>query len=212
MSHTENLVPIVPIPIEQVQQVQNIRAGTSAGTAIGTASLKSLAIKRLQEQRQVQPQVQEQVQAVSSCTYPEVAIGTLLGADSQAKKILYPEKYDPTPEQIAHARRMLVRCPAKGRDLHCWYCSRCGDARKCKAWHTRSSDVEFFRQSERPYSLYLVEGGESDSHGQTPDYAVFCASYRESYRNCFTCPDYQVNALRFCGRYNRLHEAPEVVQ
>ena len=63
-----------------------------------------------------------------------------------------------TPEQIAHARRMLVACPLTGGKLHCWHCSRCGDSQACRTWRTRRADVEFFRHSGPPYSLYLVEG------------------------------------------------------
>jgi hypothetical protein len=66
---------------------------------------------------------------------------------------------DPTPEQIAHARRMLVDCPETKGKLHCWHCSRCDRARRCTAWRIRRNDVEFFRQSEKPYSLFLVESG-----------------------------------------------------
>jgi hypothetical protein len=69
---------------------------------------------------------------------------------------------EPTPEQIAHARRMLVACPSTGGKLHCWYCSRCEKAGSCMAWRHRRGDVEFFRQSEEPYSLFLVE---SDAAG-----------------------------------------------
>lgn len=63
----------------------------------------------------------------------------------------------PTPEQIAHARYMLVNCPVTRGKRHCWHCSRCDDARTCAAWNSRRSDVAFFRQSEEPYSLFLVE-------------------------------------------------------
>ena len=149
MNQSEKFVPIVPAPIEQVQQVQNGSIGTSTGTAIGTTSLKALALKQLQKQKQVQSQVQPQVQSLSPCTYPDLATGTASSPDSGEPT--------PTPEQIAHAQRMLVDCPSTGGKLHCWHCSRCGDARRCMAWRSRRADVEFFRRSERPYSLYLVE-------------------------------------------------------
>ena len=58
---------------------------------------------------------------------------------------------------LAHARRLLVPCPATGGKLHCWHCSRCDKARSCRAWRGRRADVEFFRQSEEPFSLFLVE-------------------------------------------------------
>ena len=64
---------------------------------------------------------------------------------------------EPTPEQIAHARRMLVDCPSSGGKLHCWNCSRCDAARTCTAWRSRRADVEFFRKSGEPYSLSLVK-------------------------------------------------------
>lgn len=64
----------------------------------------------------------------------------------------------PAPEQIAHAQRMLVDCPVNGGELHCWYCSRCSEARTCSAWRTRRADVDMFRQSGEPYSLYPLAG------------------------------------------------------
>ena len=67
----------------------------------------------------------------------------------------------PDPAALAHAKRMLVSCPVQGQSLHCWYCSRCSEAGKCPAWRGRRADVEFFRKSEKPYSLYLVEEMES---------------------------------------------------
>lgn len=68
-----------------------------------------------------------------------------------------PPSDDPSPEQLAHARRMLVDCPSTGGKLHCWYCSRCGDARTCSAWRSHRRDVEFYKNSEEPLSLRLVE-------------------------------------------------------
>lgn len=66
---------------------------------------------------------------------------------------------DPTAAQLDHARRMLVDCPSTDGKLHCWYCSRCDDARTCTAWRALRQDVEFFRKSGEPYSLFLVESG-----------------------------------------------------
>jgi hypothetical protein len=67
---------------------------------------------------------------------------------------------EPTPEQIAHARRMMLLCPALGERIHCWWCSRCFGAESggCKAWRSHRDEVEFFRQSEEPFSLSLAEG------------------------------------------------------
>ncbi|MDL2279237.1 hypothetical protein LJC15_01055 [Desulfovibrio sp. OttesenSCG-928-G11] len=66
----------------------------------------------------------------------------------------------PSAAELDHARRMLVACPVQRRKLHCWYCSRCSEAARCVAWRARRQDVEFFRNSEKPSSLYLVESGE----------------------------------------------------
>ena len=127
----------------------------------------------------------------------------------------------PDSAALEHARRMLVDCPSTKGKRHCWHCSRCAEARTCTAWRTRRADVERFRQSGKPYSLYLVEGGEEETPGlsdwlervapgPTPDYAAFCSSY---WRGCFECPDYLAGKLRFCARYNRLNnKAAEVEQ
>ncbi len=71
------------------------------------------------------------------------------------------ERRTPDPVTLAHAHTLLVSCPSTGLKLHCWHCSRCGEARSCTAWRTHRPDVEFFKQSEKPYSLYLVEETES---------------------------------------------------
>ena len=72
-----------------------------------------------------------------------------------------PLEDEPHPAALAHVRRMMVACPVHGRGLHCWHCSSCGDAQKCRAWHTRRHDVEFFKGSEKPYSLFLIEEMEA---------------------------------------------------
>jgi len=56
---------------------------------------------------------------------------------------------------------MLVHCPVQRREVHCWYCANCAKADKCKAWRHRRRDVEFFKGSEKPYSLHLVEEMEA---------------------------------------------------
>ena len=70
----------------------------------------------------------------------------------------------PTQKQhtaaLAHARRLLVDCPATGGKRHCWNCSRCQGTATCGAWRGHRSDVEFFRRSEEPFSLSLVEAPE----------------------------------------------------
>jgi hypothetical protein len=117
----------------------------------------------------------------------------------------------PTPEQLAHARRMLVDCPSTGGKRHCWYCSGCEKARTCAAWRTRRRDVEFYRHSGKPSSLALVEGhAPGPVASAAPDYATFCSDY---WRGCFQCPDYLPGPLQFCAKYNRQHaEASEALQ
>ena len=79
----------------------------------------------------------------------------------ELQRRMSPACEQPDPAALAHAKRMLVSCPVQGRSLHCWYCSRCSEAGKCPAWRGRRADVEFFKKSEKPYSLYLVEEMES---------------------------------------------------
>ena len=47
--------------------------------------------------------------------------------------------------------------PRKSTENAAFAASRCDKTRSCMAWRVRRADVEFFRQSEKPYSLYLVE-------------------------------------------------------
>jgi hypothetical protein len=65
----------------------------------------------------------------------------------------------PDPAALAYARSLLVKCPAQGKNLHCWWCSRCSgmESDKCKAWHIYRDEVEFFKRSDAPYSFALVE-------------------------------------------------------
>ena len=68
-----------------------------------------------------------------------------------------PQK--PTQEQVAHAHSLLVLCPVKKQSIHCWHCSRCSVSHECLAKRSLSREVDFFIQSEKPYSLYLIEQG-----------------------------------------------------
>ena len=145
--------------------------------AIGTPSLKSLALKYLSEQKQVHTEVQQQVHPPKKRTYGKEAIGTLFQAENgEAHRTDEGQKIDsqiitelpvathetPDPAALAHAQRMLISCPVQGRSLHCWYCSRCSEAGTCSAWRSRRADVEFFRKSEKPYSLNLLEEMEAE--------------------------------------------------
>lgn len=40
-----------------------------------------------------------------------------------------------------------------------------------------------------------------------PDYAAFCPRY---WKECFSCPDFDRAAIRFCKRYNAAH--PVVIE
>ena len=106
---------------------------------------------------------------------------------------------------------MLVDCFITGGKIHCWYCAACPDSETCRAWSPRRADVEFFRTSDKPFSLLLMEAPEETSVGgvSIPDYAAFCPDY---WRGCSKCPEYRPDQLRFCTRYNRIHDdAAEVV-
>jgi hypothetical protein len=67
------------------------------------------------------------------------------------------EALTPSTLELAYARSLLVNCPSTGGKLHCWHCSRCDRARKCAAWLPQRPNVIFFKRSEEPYSLFLVE-------------------------------------------------------
>lgn len=213
--------------------VHSEASGTHLGTEAGTPSLKSLSTLYLMKQKAVHPVVRPPVHQQKKCTTGEGGSGTLFEGKNApvqvaeaAQKIDYqithdvPFPDDPTAAQLDHARHMLVDCPSIGGKLHCWHCAHCDKALTCTAWRIRRSDVERFRQSEKPYSLYLVEKNtdapglsewlERVAPGPTPDYAAFCPSY---WRDCFGCPDYLAGKLRFCARYNRLNaNAAEVTQ
>ena len=122
-------------------------SGTDCGTTAGQGSIKALAQAFLAVPLKRDKVGQEAGQGEKSCPTKDTALGQTFSP--------------PDPAALAHARRMLVSCPVQGRSLHCWYCSRCSEAGKCPAWRSRRADVEFFRKSEKPYSLYLVEEMES---------------------------------------------------
>jgi hypothetical protein len=95
-----------------------------------------------------------------------------LSSDEREIAIGFCREYKPEIVErvaaLAHARRMLVDCPATGGKRHCWHCSRCPDTSSCMAWRVRRSDVEFFRQSEKPYSLSLVEVEVEEQEARVP--------------------------------------------
>ena len=83
------------------------------------------------------------------------------------KKELENLAWSPSPVQLAHARRLTLYCPIQKKRLHCWYCSRCGDADTCGAWRSLSRWVRTFKNAGPPCSLHLVEdeeaGGEKNA-------------------------------------------------
>ena len=66
--------------------------------------------------------------------------------------------------------------------------------------------MEFFRTSDKPASLLLMEEHEAAGGVSVPDYAAFCPEY---WKGCFSCPDFLADSLRFCGRYNLNSIRPE---
>ena len=62
-----------------------------------------------------------------------------------------------TPEQVSYARGLLVSCPMLQKRRHSWYCSRCDKTTSCSAWWTLRFEVNFFRASSEPFSLFVVE-------------------------------------------------------
>ncbi len=156
---SENACPTVP-PLYTWDSGTKEKRGTVSGTRAGQVSLKALARAFWLVPPERDKTGQEAGQSKNLVSRPGNPVGQKTAHNSpQCEEKLSLEKYDPTPEQIAHARRMLVDCPATRGKRHCWHCSRCGDARKCSAWRARAAYVESFRQSEKPYSLFLVESG-----------------------------------------------------
>jgi hypothetical protein len=82
-----------------------------------------------------------------------------LGLVREEKDRIIDALLGPDPAALAHARRMLLHCPALRVKVHCWWCSRCsgGESGQCKAWHSHRAEVEFFRRSDAPYSLLVAE-------------------------------------------------------
>lgn len=154
---SEIACPTVP-PLYTWDSGTKENAGTNLGTRAGQASLKALAQAILTVPLERDKMGQEVGQGQNSVPRAKEPVGQKIAHSSPlGEEILSLEKYDPTPAQLAYARRMLVDCSTTGGKLHCWHCSRCSKAQVCTAWHSRRADVEFFRQSEEPYSLYLVE-------------------------------------------------------
>ncbi len=138
---------------------------TPDDTRPDTPSLKSLAGKYLSEEKTIQQAIQSPIQQgekrialISGADTPERVL-FCHGEDEKTERKIDSSINESTPEQLAHARTLLVDCPVSRGKRHCWHCSRCGDARKCSAWRARAAYVESFRQSEKPYSLFLVESG-----------------------------------------------------
>ena len=95
---------------------------------------------------------------------------------------------DPTPEQIAHANRMLVDCPnTPGVKWHCWYCSRCSKSSECSAWHHLRSDVKFFKLSGPPYSLAVVEQQKTKPKALAPPPKEYAPLDEDIEHRCTFC-------------------------
>ena len=155
---SENVCPTVP-PLYTWDSGTKDNMRDNSWDKPGTKSLKALAQAFLSVPSERDKVGQGAGQPQKSCPTDEAVVGQKTAQNSPSEEeVLSLEKYDtPTPEQITHANCMLVMCPVQGRNLHCWHCSRCGDTQTCKVWQTRRADVEFFRKSGPPFSLYLVE-------------------------------------------------------
>ena len=139
------------------QEYGDPKSGTDLGTEAGQGSIKALAQAFLAVPLDRDKVGQGVGQAEKSCPTPTGTVGQEI-----VPVTIAAAGGEPTPEQIAHARRMLVNCPFTGGKLHCWHCSRCDDAGTCRAWRIRRRDVELFRNCEAPYSLFLVESGATE--------------------------------------------------
>lgn len=142
----QSLMAVAPSDTSDTKKTKNILSGEIHQKEEGIA--------------QVSSKNPESVRHLPGSVAPEQHAGILEALDvgrTYRDKGLDAEP--PTAAQLGHARRMLVDCPSSGAKLHCWHCSRCGNARRCTAWRTRRADVAFFRKSGEPYSLFLVESG-----------------------------------------------------
>jgi hypothetical protein len=126
----------------------------------GTKSLKALALAVLAVPLDRDKVGQDVGQALKSCPKQEAPVGQNSEELPKVHEVAFHLEEEQHAAALAHARRLLVDCPVVGGKRHCWHCSRCPGAATCQAWHERRLDVEFFRQSEKPYSLHLVEALE----------------------------------------------------
>ena len=94
---------------------------------------------------------------IKTAIYSEAQYNTLDSARQDALHEVIEEHLLVTHEQKAHARYLLVNCPIVRKSRHCWHCSRCGRSTKCSMWWGRREEVELFRKSDEPYSLYVAE-------------------------------------------------------
>lgn len=61
-----------------------------------------------------------------------------------------------SPHELAHAKRMILHCPERGEQVHCWHCSHCKN-KSCTAWRHLHSFVSLYAKWGKPNSAYLAE-------------------------------------------------------
>jgi hypothetical protein len=64
-------------------------------------------------------------------------------------------------EVLKYAHTLEVICPSEFTRRHCWYCAYCEVSKKCPAWRMLTLEVEFYKRSGPPLSLYALEEMEN---------------------------------------------------
>ena len=132
---------------------------THSDTATDTPTLKALAFSYLSKENAIHTAIQNPIHTAKKCITPKWSSDTLLEGENMPPHEVKntPEDDHPTPEQVNHARRLIVDCPMNEWKVHIWYCARCQRANQCGAWRHLREEVELMRESGKPYSLHLAE-------------------------------------------------------
>ena len=108
--------------------------------------------------------------------------------------------FDVTLPILEYAVTLLVNCPASGKRVHLWVCSRCPRGTTCTACTTKQALLDEWRRFDFPHSFGITEGlFEVEPNNPLYPMVEACPNF---YKGCFTCRYCNFSKAAFCSKYN----------
>jgi hypothetical protein len=70
---------------------------------------------------------------------------------------------------LKYAKSLEVICPSEFQRIHCWFCSKCEERKKCLSWRPLAAEVLFYQRSDPPLTLLLLMERKNAEKSQGSD-------------------------------------------